>query len=107
VSANTGVNGGIDIVASVLDASGAPVAGRSLSCWIRSTCGLVEDMVPGWVDTWEWFIMALKLGVAFSGTTPSALSLLSLPSYCSSAGYPAYVRLFANIEFIRKIHQKK
>ena len=93
VSANAGANGGIDIVASVLDASGAPVAGRPLSCWIRSTCGLVEDMVPGWVDTWEWITMADTLKVGPGQDPPSPLSALHLPSYCSSAGYPQYVRL--------------
>ena len=93
VSANAGANGGIDIVASVLDASGGPVTGRPLSCWIRSTCGLVEDMVPGWVDTWEWITMAdtLKVGPD-QKKKPSPLSVLHLPSYCSSAGYPSYVR---------------
>ena len=104
VSANAGVNGGIDIVASVLDASGAPVTGRSLSCWIRSTCGLVQDMVPGWVDTWEWITMANNLKVG-PGNDPSPLSALSLPSYCSSAGYPSYVRFFyRQLNFNIKTH---
>ena len=104
MSTNAGANGGIDIVASVLDTSGAPVTGRPLSCWIRSTCGLVQDMIPGWVDTWEFFTMANKLGVGANlGSIPSALSVLSLPSYCSSAGYPAYVRLFAKIELSEKV----
>ena len=103
VSTIAGTNGGIDIVASVLDTSGAPVTGRPLSCWIRSTCGLVQDMIPGWVDTWAWATMALKLGVGpNTGNIPSALSVLSRPSYCSSAGYPAYVRLF-----VRKLNYQK
>ena len=95
VSATAGSNGGMDIVASVLDASGAPVPGRSLSCWVRSTCGLVEDMVPGWTDTWEWMTMANSLNVG-PGNSPQPTSTLSLPSYCSSAGYPSYVRLLAD-----------
>jgi len=95
VSATAGSNGGVDIVASVLDASGAPVPGRSLSCWVRSTCGLVEDMVPGWTDTSEWITMANSLNVG-PGEPAQPTSTLSLPSYCSSAGYPSYVRLLSD-----------
>ena len=95
VSATAGSNGGVDIVASVLDASGAPVPGRSLSCWVRSTCGLVEDMIPGWTDTWEWITMANRLDLGPGGLSKPTASLF-LPSYCSSAGYPSYVRLFAD-----------
>ena len=95
VSATAGSNGGVDIVASVLDASGAPVPGRSLSCWVRSTCGLVEDMVPGWTDTSEWITMARSLNVG-PNSPSQPTSTLSLPSYCSSAGYPSYVRLLAD-----------
>ena len=93
VSATSGANGGIDILASVLDANGAPVIGRPLSCWIRSTCGLVEDMIPGWTDTWSWIIMANNLDVG-PGTNPSEQAALPLPSYCNGAGYPSYVRFF-------------
>ena len=95
VSATAGSNGGVDIVASVLDASGAPVPGRSLSCWVRSTCGLVEDMAPGWTDTWEWITMANSLNVG-PGQPSQPTSTLSLPSYCSGAGYPSYVRLLSD-----------
>ena len=95
VSATAGSNGGMDIVASVLDASGAPVPGRPLSCWVRSTCGLVQDMVPGWTDTWEWITMANRLNVGPDGVSKPTASLF-LPSYCSGAGYPSYVRILAH-----------
>jgi hypothetical protein len=91
VGANT--NGGVDILASVLDASGAPVTGRPLSCWVRSVCGLVQDMIPGWLDTLGWIKTANRLQVG-PGGSPSPLSALSLPSYCRDAGYPSYVRFF-------------
>ena len=97
VSATAGSNGGVDIVASVLDASGAPVSGRSLSCWVRSTCGLVDDVVPGWSDTWDWITMVNSLpGNVGLGNSPQPTSTLSLPSYCSGAGYPSYVRLLSD-----------
>ncbi len=102
VSATSGANGGIDILASVLDANGAPVIGRPLSCWIRSTCGLVEDMIPGWTDTWNWMIMANSLGVG-PGNNPSEQAALPLPSYCDSAGYPSYVRFLLLIIKIRHL----
>ncbi len=94
-SANPNADRGIDIVALVRDSNGAPVAGRSLSCWIRSTCGLVKGMVPGWSDTFTWLTIASATpGVS---TPPeksqSSLSEISLPSYCGDAGYPQYVRL--------------
>jgi hypothetical protein len=93
VSASPNADKGIDIVASVRDASGAPVVGRSLSCWIRSTCGLVNAMVPGWSDTFSWIRIADSLRAGPGTGSESATSELSLPSYCSSAGYPQYVRL--------------
>lgn len=98
VSSTPNSNGGIDIVASVHDANGAPVSGRSLSCWVRSTCGLVNDMAPGWVDTLTWIQIANSLNVG-PGTTglESPMSELALPSYCSTAGYPRYVRYFVQL----------
>jgi hypothetical protein len=78
-------------VASVLDASGSPLAGHSLSCWIRSTCGLVQDVVPGWAESYSWYTIAEKLN-AGQGMRSSPSPLLFLPGFCSDAGYPPYVR---------------
>jgi hypothetical protein len=98
VSTTTNAHGGIDIVASVRDANGAPVSGRALSCWVRSTCGLVNDMAPGWVDTLSWIQIANSLN-AGPGTIglESPMSELALPSYCSTAGYPPYVCYFVQL----------
>ena len=75
-------------MATVRDASGAPVTGRSLSCWIRSTCGLVRDTVPGWVDS----ATSIAISKALPYTEDLFTSQMFLPSYCSGAGYPEYVR---------------
>jgi hypothetical protein len=95
VSTTVNADGGLDIVASARDANGLPVDNRFLSCWVRSTCGLVNDMVPGWVDTFAWLQIAKSLNVD-PGTLglESPLSELSLPSFCADAGYPQYVRHF-------------
>ena len=94
VSTARSAGGGIDIVATVRDASGVPVTGRALSCWIRSTCGLVRDMVPGWVDTYAWLSIKENMDRGVPGFRGEAASMseLYLPSYCSGAGYPKYVR---------------
>ena len=81
-------------MASVRDASGSPVVARCLSCWIRSRCGLVNAMVPGWADSFSWIRLGDSLRIGPGRGSESATSELSLPSYCSSAGHPQYVRFF-------------
>ena len=85
VSSTPNANGGIDIVASVHDANGAPVSGRSLSCWVRSTCGLVNDMAPGWVDTLTWIQIAnsLNVGPGTERTIPALIYVAFPPHPCN------------------------
>ena len=85
-------NGSIDIEASVLDESGLPLSGHSLSCWIQSACGLVEDLIPGWAESYSWLNIAKKLNVDPIGFPGTPSPSLFLPKYCSNAGYPSYVR---------------
>ena len=94
VSTARSAGGGIDIVATVRDASGVPVTGRALSCWIRSTCGLVRDMVPGWSDTYAWLAIMKNLGNGIGGFRgeDASMSEVYLPAFCSGSGYPKYVR---------------
>lgn len=51
-------------------------------------------MVPGWADTFSWIRLADSLQEGPGRGPESATSELSLPSYCSSAGHPQYVRFF-------------
>jgi hypothetical protein len=91
VSTSTNGNSGIDIVASILDETGSPLAGHSLSCWIQSTCGLAQDWIPGTAESFSWLKITKTLNLGPGFFPSSASNTLFLPRYCSGAGYPAYV----------------
>ncbi len=95
-SSSSDGSAGVDIVATALDASGSPVPGRCLSCWVRSTCGLSADLVPGWAETYAWMVISRTIGVG--PFNPPSSATLFMPRYCSGAGYPKYVRLFSTVE---------